>query len=76
MFEKHFNNLELTKNIDIGYFKTLINFIINNNFIMHNSKIYVQVAGIAQGGCLSSMLADLFRCYYECNFINNSLNLY
>ena len=44
---------------------------------MHNSKVYVQVAGIAQGGCSSSMLAaDLFLYYYECNYINNSLHLY
>ena len=27
---------------------------------MHNSKIYLQVAGIAQGGCSSNMLADVF----------------
>ena len=40
------------------------------------SKIYVQVAGIAQSGCSSSMLADLFLCCYGCNYINNSLHLY
>ena len=39
---------------------------------MHNSKIYVQVVGIAQGGCLSSMLADLFLYYYEGSYTNNS----
>ena len=61
LFQKHFTNLELTKNIDIGYFKSLTNFIINNNFIMHNSKIYLKVAGIAQGGCSSSMLTDLLQ---------------
>ena len=63
MFQKHLTNLELTKNIDIGYFKTLSNFTINNNFIMHNSKINAQVAGIAQGGCSSTILADLFLYY-------------
>ena len=51
--------LKLTKDIDIGYFKTLTNFIINNNFTLHNSTIYVQVAGIAQGEC-SSTLVNLF----------------
>ena len=75
MFQKHFTNLEFSKNIDIGYFKKLINFIINNNFIIHKSKMYVQVAGIAQGGCSSIMLADLFLYYYESNFIN-TLHLY
>ena len=45
MFQKHFTNLEFSKNIDIGYFKKLINFIINNNFIMHYFKIYLQIAG-------------------------------
>ena len=41
LFQKHFTNLELTKNIDIGYFKTVTKFIINNKFIMYSSKIYV-----------------------------------
>ena len=43
---------------------------------MHNSKIYIQVASIAQGGCSSSMLAGLFLYYYKSNYINISLHLY
>ena len=43
---------------------------------MHNSKIYLQVTGIAQNECSSSMLADLFLYYYECSYIYNSLHLY
>ena len=31
LFQKYFTNLKLTKNIDIGFFKNLTNFIINNN---------------------------------------------
>ena len=44
LFQKYFTKLKLTKCIDIIYFKTLKNFIICNNFIIHNSKIYLQVA--------------------------------
>ena len=39
---------------------------------MHDSKIYLQEAGIAQGECSSSILADLFLYHYECNYKNNS----
>ena len=31
---------------------------------------------LAQGGCSSSMLADLFLYYYECNYKNNNLQLH
>ena len=43
---------------------------------MHNFKIYLQVAGIAQGGCSSIMLTNLFLYYYEYCYLNNSLRLY
>ena len=43
---------------------------------MHDSKIYLQEAGIAQGECSSSMLADLFLYCYEYCYINNSLHLH
>ena len=73
---QYFTKLKITKNIDNGYFKILTNFIINNNFIMHNYEIYIQIVDIARGGCLSSMLADLFLYYYKCSYINNSLTLH
>ena len=38
---------------------------------MQNLKIYHRESGIAQGGCPSSMLADLFLYHYEKNFTNN-----
>ena len=44
---------------------------------MHNSKLYHQKFRIAQEGCSSSMLADLFLNHYEkkCTTTNN-INLY
>ena len=42
---------------------------------MHNSEIYLQLVSIAQGWCLSSMLADIYLYYYECSYIHNSLHL-
>ena len=46
-----------------------------NNFTMHISKLYLEVASIAQGSYSSSTL-DLFLYYYECSYINNSLHLH
>ena len=43
---------------------------------MHNSKVYLQTSDIAQGGCSSSMLVDLFLYHYECKYENNNLQLY
>ena len=40
--------------------------------IMQNSNIYHWESGIAQGGCSSSMLADLFLYHYEKKFTNNN----
>ena len=61
----------IPNNIDYDYFHILINFIMSNNFIMHNSKISLQTSGIAQGVCSSSMLADLFLYHYEYEYKNN-----
>ena len=72
LFKDYFTQLQLPNNISIDYFRTLTNFIINNNYIMQNSLIYHQESGIAQGGCSSSMLADLFLYYYEKTFTNNN----
>ena len=38
---------------------------------MYNSKIYLQISGIAQGGCSFSMLVDLFLYHYEGKCKNN-----
>ena len=42
---------------------------------MHNSQIYHQEPGIAQSGCSSSMLADLFLYQHEKTLINKN-NIY
>ena len=75
MFQEYYIQLQLPNNID--YFKTLMNFIINNNCIIHNSKLYHQESGTAQGRCLSNMLADLFLYHYEKHFTTtNNFHLY
>ena len=72
LFQKYFTNLNLQKTLVI--LKLTTYFIINNNFTMHNPKIYLHVAGVAQDGCLSSMLANLFLYYYGCSYIKKSLH--
>lgn len=42
------------------YFYTLIIFIIYNNYIFQENLIYLQEVGILQGGCASSLLANLY----------------
>ena len=76
LFQNYFTKLKLAKNTDIVYFKAITNFTINNNFIMLNSKIYLQATSTVQGEYSSSMIAYLFLNYYECCYIYNSLHLH
>ena len=64
--------MKLPNNIDYYYSQILR----NSKIKLCMTKIYFQTSGIAQGGCFSSMLADLFLYYYEYNHKNNNLQLY
>lgn len=59
--------------IDEAYFKRLLNFILNNNFIVYDKTIYSQISGIPQGGCASSMLANLYLFYYERHYQHDDI---
>ena len=72
MFQDYYTRLQLPDNINEDYFKTLTNLIINNNYLMHKSQIYHQESGIAQGGCSSRILADLFLYQYKKILTNNN----
>ena len=67
-FQGYYFQLQQFNNVDMKYFKTVANFIINNKYIMHNSKIYYEKSEIPQGGCSSITLADLLLYNYEKNF--------
>lgn len=76
MFCLYQNQLTLPDKVDANYFKTLTNFIIFKNYLLQNDTIYLQKVGIPQGGCTSSILADLYLYHYESNFMNNDILLY
>ena len=40
LFQDYYTQLQLPSNINVDYLKTLTNFMINNNYIMQNSKTY------------------------------------
>ena len=62
--------LQLPNNVDIKRFKTQTNLLMDDNHIMHSSKIYHEQSGIALKGFSSNMLADLFLYYYEKKLIS------
>ena len=68
--------MKLPNNVDFVYIQTLINFIIYNNYAVHDCKICLQTSGIPQGGYYSSMLVNLFLYHFEWNCINDNLQLY
>lgn len=76
LFNQHKNSLSLKENITTDFFKKLTNFILYNNFIVYNTTIFKQKIGIPQGGCASSILADLYLYYYEQHFYSNSFIIY
>ena len=67
MFQDYYTQMQFANNINADYFKTLTNFMTNNNYIIHSSKkedVYP---------------ADLFLCHCEKNFTittNNHLYKY
>ena len=42
LFQEYYTQLQLPDNINADYFKTLTNFIINNDYIIHNSKYIIR----------------------------------
>ena len=60
----------------MNYFKTLTNFMLNNNYVMHNSKTQHQESRVAQGEYSSSMMTDLCLYYYEKYFKSYNIHLY
>ena len=58
--------------MDANYFQALTNFIIRNNHLLHNSKLYFPKKGIPQFDCSSSLLANLYLRHFEHKFKNNN----
>ena len=50
-FKKYKNQLNLPHNVGAKYFQTSTNFIIRNNHLLQDSKVYLQKEGIPQGSC-------------------------
>lgn len=76
LFIKFRPHLSLPTHVDAEYFSTLTNFIIYNNYILQDNSLYLQTIGIPQGGCSSSLLADLYLYHYEHHFKNLGIHLY
>ena len=40
-------------------------------FFLFNGKLYLQVDGVSMGGCLSPVLANIFMCLKEKEWLQN-----
>lgn len=55
-------------NVNINFFKKLLNMVLFNNYIKHGNHIFHKATGIPQGNSASTLLSNLYLFYYERNY--------
>ncbi|GFT57913.1 hypothetical protein TNCV_4865991 [Trichonephila clavipes] len=55
----------LNSYISFENFSTLIRYVMQENFIIFDNKLYKQIKGLPQGGAASNSLANLYIHHYE-----------
>ena len=76
LYNDYFNNHPNLNHANFTHFKNLLYFVIFKNYIFQGNQLYLQVSGVPQGGCSSSMLANLYLLYYELSFTSSDYNIY
>ena len=65
VLELLFQNTTHVNGFNRKQFKQLLLLACTNNIFLFNGKLYLQKEGVAMGGCLSPILANIFMCYHE-----------
>ena len=65
-----FKDCNYIQNFDRKQFKQLLLLGCTDNIFLFNDTLYLQKEGVAMGGCLSPILANIFMSYHENNWLS------